>query len=64
MKKFFGGIIMMIGAVLWETGGFWKTERYEDLTCVGKFGYNLMCKGMKWRGVAILAKEEEIIEFE
>ena len=52
MKKHIGFIIARIGAYLWVKGGFWnESERYEDLTVLGKLGYKLFCKGLSMAGV-------------
>lgn len=54
MKKNIGHYIMAIGAHLWEKGGFWnKSERYEDLTAMGKLGYKMFCIGMNLMGVTL-----------
>lgn len=52
MKKLIGSGMMLIGARLWEKGGFWnEPARYEDLTVMGKLGYNMFCTGTRWMGV-------------
>ena len=51
MKKRIGFAIASVGAKLWEKGGFWKSNRYEDLNVFGKLGYSLFINGLYMAGV-------------
>lgn len=53
MKIFIGRIIGLIGALLWQNGGFNDTDRYEDLKMIGKVGYNMVCAGLNLMGLSI-----------
>ncbi len=53
MKKIIGQGIGIVGAWLWEKGGWTGEEDYEDLNVVGKLGYNMFCTGLKLMGVTI-----------
>lgn len=52
MKKRIGFVIAYIGAILWEKGGYWnERNKYEELTILGKLGYNLFRKGLTLVGI-------------
>jgi len=51
MKYFIGTVMASIGAKLWENGGWTGEEQYEDLTLLGKIGYNMLCKGLELMGI-------------
>lgn len=50
MKRFIGHIIALIGAHLWENGGYTGDERYEDLKVTGKLGYKMFTTGLRMMG--------------
>ena len=50
MQKRIGFAVAHIGAKLWENNGFWKVNDYDKLSIIGKFGYNLFCKGLDMAG--------------
>ena len=58
MKTLIGKYMAIIGARLWETGGWTGDETYTDLSVRGKLGYNMFCTGLKMMGV----KLDEIID--
>ena len=49
MKRFIGHVIALIGAHLWENGGYDGDGRYEDLKVTGKLGYKMFTMGLDWR---------------
>lgn len=51
MKTFVGNCMMCIGAKLWEKGGWTGDETYDDLSFVGKVGFNLLTEGCVLMGV-------------
>lgn len=51
MKKFIGFLVARIGGRLWENGGFWDVDRYEDLKVTGKLGYRMFTTGLEMAGV-------------
>ena len=53
MKKFIGRGIALIGACLWQNGGWTGDERYEDLKVTGKLGYHMVCTGLRMMGVSL-----------
>jgi hypothetical protein len=53
MKKFIGRGIAFIGAVLWQNGGWTGDEHYEDLTIMGKLGYNMFCTGLRLMEISL-----------
>ena len=50
MKRFIGHVIALIGAHLWENGGYTGDERYEDLKVTGKLGYKMFPTGIRPMG--------------
>ena len=51
MRKNIGKVIGLIGARLWQNGGWTGDERYEDLKVTGKIGYHMFLAGMKLMGI-------------
>ena len=50
MKKIIGRGIAIIGAYLWQNGGWTGDERYEDLNIMGKLGWHMFCAGLDMMG--------------
>lgn len=50
MKRFIGHVIALIGAHLWENGGYTGDGRYEDLKVTGKLGYKMFTTGLRLMG--------------
>ena len=46
MKMCIGRCMAIIGAKLWENGGWTGDETYADLSISGKLGYNMFHKGI------------------
>ena len=62
MKKFIGRCVASIGARLWKKGGFWNAgEHYENLTVIGKLGYNMFLTGLSLMGILPPNKFENVI---
>ena len=53
MKRFIGHVIAIIGAHLWEKGGYTGDGRYEDLKLTGRIGFNMFTKGLGMAGVTM-----------
>lgn len=50
MRKYIGFVVAHVGAKLWENNGFGKVNDYDELSVIGKLGYNLFCKGLDIAG--------------
>ena len=66
MKEFIGFNIAMFGAKIWEKNGYYidkennvVQENYNELTWLGKIGYNLFIIGLK---IAKVKPDEIVIE--
>lgn len=53
MKRFIGHVIALVGAHLWENGGYTGDGRYEDLKVTGKLGYKLFTTGLRLSGITM-----------
>lgn len=52
MKKHIGLAIARVGARLWVNGGLYNDDaQFENLTTLGKIGYNLFIRGLLIAGV-------------
>ena len=51
MKRLIGRGIATVGARLWQSGGFYNAERYNDLKVTGKVGFRMLLLGLKLMGL-------------